>query len=94
MRLLGEPVHGLRHAIEEKGLSLLLAAVTVGRCHQFLGLGHRERGEKLGESGLQRATQPNVEEIREVGVADVVVVGWVGGNQPDPLRVVLLFAST
>jgi hypothetical protein len=51
MRLFGEPVHGLSHAIEEKGLSLLLAAVTVRSRHQFLGLGHGERGEKIGENG-------------------------------------------
>jgi hypothetical protein len=81
VRLLGEPVHRLGHAIEEEGLSLFLAAVAVGRCHQFFGLGHRQRGEKLGETELQRAAQPDVEEIRQIGVADVVVVGRVGGDQ-------------
>lgn len=31
MRLLGETVHGLRHAVEEQGFGFLLAAVAVGR---------------------------------------------------------------
>ena len=80
VRLLGEAVHRLRHAVEEEGLGLLLAAVAVGRGDQFLGLGYGERGEEVGEDGLQRAAQPDVEEVRQVGVADVVVVGWVGGD--------------
>ncbi len=78
MRLLGEAVHRLRHAVEEEGLGLLLAAVAVGRGDQFLGLGHRERGEEIGEDRPQRATQPDIEEVRQIGVADVVVVGRVG----------------
>ena len=80
VRLLGEAVHRLRHAVEEERLGLLLAAVAVGRGDQFLGLGHGERGEEVGEDGLQRAAQPDVEEVREVGVADVVVVGRIGGD--------------
>jgi hypothetical protein len=51
VRLLGEAVHRLRHAVEEEGLGLLLAAVAVGRGDQFLGLGHGERGEEVGEDG-------------------------------------------
>ena len=80
VRLLGEAVHRLRHAVEEECLRLLLAAVTVGRSDQLLGLGYGERGEEVGEDGLQRAAQPDVEEVGEVGVADVVVVGRVGGD--------------
>ena len=80
VRLLGEAVHRLRHAVEEEGLRLLLAAVAVGRGDQFLGLGHGERGEEVGEDGPQRAAQPDVEEVRQVGVADVVVVGRIGGD--------------
>ncbi len=49
VRLLGEAVHRLRHAVEEERLRLLLAAVAVGRGDQFLGLGHGERGEEVGE---------------------------------------------
>ena len=64
VRLLGEAVHRLRHAIEEERLRLLLAAVAVWRSDQLLGLGHGERGEEVREDGLQRAAQPDVEEVR------------------------------
>ena len=57
-----------------------LLAVSVGRGHQLLGLGHGERGEEVREDGLQRAAQPDVEEVRQVGVADVVVVRRIGGD--------------
>lgn len=45
MGLLGEPVHGLGHSVEEEFLGLILAAVAVGRSHQFLGLGDGHRSE-------------------------------------------------
>ena len=41
------------------------SAVAVGRGDQFLGLGHGEGSEKIGENGLQRTAQPNIEEIRK-----------------------------
>ena len=82
MRLLGQAVHRLRHAIEEERLGLLLAAMAIGRSHQLLGLGHSQRGEEVREDGLQRAAQPDVEEVRKVGVANVVVVGRVGRDDP------------
>ena len=80
MCLLSEAVHRLRHAVQEEGLGLLLAAMAVGRSDQLLSLGHGERGEQIGEDGPQRAAQPDIEEVRQVGVADVVVVGRVGGD--------------
>ena len=75
MRLLGEAVHGLRHAVEKESLGLLLAAVAIGCGDQLLGLGHCERGEEVWEDGPQRAAQPDIEEVRQVSVADIVVVG-------------------
>ena len=81
MRLLGKTVHCLRHAIKEEGLGLLLAAVAVRRGNQFLGLGTAQSGEEIGKDWLQRTAQPDVEEVRQVGVADVVVVGRIGGNK-------------
>ena len=78
MRMFGEPMHRLRHTVEEECLRLLLAAVTVGRGDQFLGFGHGQCSEEVREDGLQGAAQPDVEEIRQVGVADVVVVRRVG----------------
>ena len=80
MRLLGETVHRLRHAIKEERLRLFLAAMPIGRSDQFLGLWHRERGEEIREERLQRAPQPDVEEVRQIGVADIVVVGWSSGT--------------
>ena len=93
VRLLGEAVHRLRHAVEEERLGLLLAAVAIRRGDQFLGLGHGERGEEVGEDGPQRATQPDVEEVRQVGVADVVVVGRVGGDDACPYCSICVAAS-
>ena len=52
VRLLGQAVHRLRHAVKEERFRLLLAAMAVGRGHQFLGLGHGERGEEIGEDSL------------------------------------------
>ena len=85
VRLLGEAVHRLGHAVEEERLGLLLAAMAVGSGDQLLGLGHSERGEEVGEDGPQRAAQPDIEEVRQVGVGDVVVVGRVGGDKFFPL---------
>ena len=50
MRLFGKAVHGLGHAVEEEGFGLLLAAVAVGCRHQFLGLGHGQRGKEVGKN--------------------------------------------
>ena len=84
VRLLGEAVHRLRHAVEEECFRLLLAAMAVRRGDQLLGLGHGERGEEIGEDRLQRAAQPDVEEVREVSVTDVVVVGRIGRDDSCP----------
>ena len=80
MCLLGEAMHRLRHAVEEERLGLLSCRRGDRRGDQFLGLGHSERGEEIGEDGLQRAAQPDVEEIRQVGVTDVVVIWRIGGD--------------
>ena len=80
MRLLGEPVHGAGHAVQKEGFGRFLAAVAVGRGDQFFSLGDRQCGEQIGKYRLQRAAQPDVEEVGEVSVADVVVVWRIGGN--------------
>ena len=81
MRLLSETMHRLCHAVEEKCLGLLLAAVAIRRGDQFLGLRHGERSEKFRKDGPQRTAQPDIEEIRQVGVANVVVVRRIGGDE-------------
>ena len=80
MRLLGEVVHRLRHAVQEERFGLLLAAVPIGSGDQFFGFGHSNRREKVGKDRTQESTQPDVEEIGQIGVADVVVVGRIGGD--------------
>ena len=52
MRLLGQPVHRLRHAVEEERLCLLLAAMAVGRGHQLFGLGHSSVAKRSGKTGF------------------------------------------
>ena len=77
MRLLSEAMHRLSHSVEEERLCLLLTAMSVGGCNQFLDLGHGERGEQVGKDWPKRAAQPDIEEVREVCVTDVVVVGRI-----------------
>ena len=77
VRLFGKTLHRLFHAVEEEGVRLFLAPVPVWSGYQFFGLRDGERGEEIGKDWTERAAQPDVEEVREVGVADVVVVGRV-----------------
>ncbi len=80
MRLLGEAVHRLRHSVEKEGLCLLPC------CRGDMGARPtpqplaRQAWRRDWENWLQRTAQPNVEEIRQVRVADVVVVRWVCRN--------------
>ena len=80
MCLLGEPVYRPGHAAEKESLCFLLATVPPGRGNQLLRLGHGDRREEIRKRGLQRSAQPDVEEVRQVGIADVVVIRWVGGD--------------
>ena len=58
---------------------LRLPDVPRRRSDQLLGLGHGKRGEEVGKDRPHRAAQPDVEEVRQVRVSDIVVVGRVGG---------------
>ena len=80
VRLRGQVVHGGRHAVQKKHLCLFLAAVAVGRSHQLLGLGHSQRGVELGENGTQAAAHPDIKEVGQISVANVVVIRRVGGD--------------
>src|SRR5262245_32333247 len=55
-------------------------------CDEFLRLRRQQRAEKIGINRVQRPAEPEVEEIREVGVADVVVVRRVCRNKMAILR--------
>ena len=68
-----EPIH------EELGCPLLSSmAVRVG--DKFLGLGSKHRSCHGRQDRLEYAAQPYVEVVRQVGVADVVVVRRIGGH--------------
>jgi hypothetical protein len=62
------------HALQKESLGGLFAAVAVGCGDQLLRFGRGQGGVEVGEDRSERATQPDVEEVRQVGVADVVVV--------------------
>ena len=70
----------LAHACHEESLGGILSAVTVRGSHQLLVLRHQHTAEELRPDVPQRPAQPDIEEIREIGIADVVVVGRIGGN--------------
>ena len=52
MRLLGEAVHRLCHAIEEEGLRLLLAPVAVGVATNSSALGTARVAKRSGKTGF------------------------------------------
>ena len=81
VRLLSETLHGQGHPLEKECLGFFLASVAIGRSHQLLGFRHGERGEKVGKNRSQGTAQPDIEEVGQIGVADVVVIGRVGGYQ-------------
>ena len=80
MRLSGKTLHRLFIPARKKVFRLLLVPMPVWGRDQFLGLRHGQRGEEVGEDEPQRAAEPDVEEVREICVADVVVVGRIGGD--------------
>ena len=80
MRLFGKTLHRLPHPGQKKGLRLFLVPMPVRSGNQFLGLGDSQRGKEVGKDWTERAAQPDVEEVREVRVSNVVVVGRVGRN--------------
>ena len=74
------PVEDRVEAVDEELGGVLLSIVAVGVRHELLGLGREHGGDHRGVDSLQAAPQPHVEEVGEVGVADIVVVGRVGGH--------------
>ena len=44
---------------------------------KLLRLGNSERHKKVWEDGLQSAAQPNIEEIRQVRIINIVIVWWI-----------------
>ena len=63
MRLFGDPGDGPRHPQNEEAFRFDSPSVPVGASDQLGGLRDGERGEHVGESGPERAAQPNVEKV-------------------------------
>ena len=76
--LRGEAMHCLGHSIEEIALSPRLTTVAVWRCDQLFGLRYHERSEKIWVHRSQAVAQPDIEEVRQVGVPHIVVIRWIG----------------
>ena len=62
--------------------------MTIGVGDKLFGLGGEHRANELRVDPAQAATQPHVEEVGEIGVADVVVVRRIRGHHES--RVVAL----
>ena len=77
MRQLREAAERLGHAVEKKGLRRDLTPVALRGGHQLFCLRHGQRHEQVREQRFQGATKPDVEEVRQISVADVVIVRWV-----------------
>ncbi|EEF27749.1 conserved hypothetical protein [Ricinus communis] len=74
VRVVGHAAHRMGHAGEKKLLSRFLSAVAIRRGHQLFGFRNGDGREQRRKDGAQGPPQPDVKEIRQVGVADVVVV--------------------
>ena len=81
MRRGGNSSESATHAFYKESFCVLLSAVTVRSGDQLLVLGHDERGEKVGKDRSKRPPQPDVEEVGQVGIADIVVVRRVGRDE-------------
>ena len=68
----------MKHAIFEELLRPLLASFeTIRSCHQLFCFGHKHRAEELWIRVLDRPAEPNVEEIREICIPNIVVIRGV-----------------
>lgn len=72
---------GVQHSVLKEIPRLFSAALkAVGGRHQFFRLGHQHGAEQLGVGVFQRLPHPDIEEIGQVCIADVVIIGRVGGD--------------
>ena len=74
MSLFRQAPHCPSHSFKEEAFGLLLAAMAIRRSDQLLGFGYGEGSKEIGKYWAQGTAQPDVEEVGEIGVADVVVV--------------------
>ena len=82
---------GVQHTILKEIPRLFGTALkAVGRCHQFFRLGHQHSAEQFGVSFFEGLPHPDVEEIGQVCVSDVVIIGRIGGHHNIPQAAVTL----
>ncbi len=55
-----------------------MPAVEVRTCYQFFGLGHKQSPKQVGIDGLKGASHPDIKEIGEVSVINIIIIRRVG----------------
>ena len=72
-------LEGLRHHVFVKRFGfLVIAAVPYRVLHRLLGF-RREWGTELRRVEMPSgAPQPDIKKVRQVGIGDGIVIGWVG----------------
>src|SRR5262249_45728683 len=60
---------------------LLVAFESLWRSRQFSQLRHHQRTEKVWIQITDRAAHPDIKKVAKPGIADVVVIGWIGAYQ-------------
>jgi hypothetical protein len=74
MGLIRETLDGTRHPAQEETFGSIRPAVSGWRSHEFFGFWNRKRCEDIWKYLLYAPPKPNIEKVREVCVANVVVV--------------------
>ena len=72
--MLCNAMHGLRHTIKEKFFRIFLAPMSVWRSNKFLHLGNRKSRKKLWENRTKRPAHPEIKEVRQIRITNVIVV--------------------
>ena len=76
---------GVQHSVLKEIPCLFSAALkAVGGRHKFLCLGHQHGAEQLGIGVFQGLPHPDIEEIGQISIADIVIIGRVGGDHNVP----------
>src|SRR5262249_23876127 len=76
-----DPLKNLRHTALEELSRLLTATVPKRVSDQLILLGDQDGSQQVGVKWPQRPTEPHIEEIGEIRVGNIVVIGWVRAKQ-------------
>ena len=66
------------------GAERMIGKSATKACYQFLCLGHQHGAEQLGVGVFQRLPHPDVEEIGQICIADVIIVRRISGYHDIP----------